>query len=99
MKRNNALTRLGHALTRNLKTSPKKADGVTYQNRRNLPVVRSSHRPKSSRNQQYSDHYRAVRVNRIRTAIVNSDGSYVAVDVYSHSSIHARRRYRKIERR
>lgn len=95
MKQKNTLTKLGHAL----KTSPKKANTVSHQNRRNLPVVHNNRRHPTHRNQQYSDHYGAERVNRIRTAIVNSDGSYIAIDVYSHSRVNARRRYRNIERR
>ena len=95
MKQRSTLTRLGHAL----KTLHKKPDRVTHPNRRNLSAVRTSHQYKPSRNQQYSEHYRAESVNRIKAAIVNSDGSYIAIDVYSHSSIHARRMYRKTERR
>lgn len=81
MKRNNALTRLSHALIHYLKTSPDKNDRVTQPNKRNLPVVHNNRRHPTHRNQQYSDHYGAESVNRIRTTIVNYDCSYIAIDV------------------
>lgn len=94
-KHSNALSRLGHALTRYLKTPP---DNHSKPDRRNLPAVRDKHRPQPQRHQQYSDQYGAESVNRARTAIVNPDGSYIAIDVYSHNVANARRKYRNIER-
>lgn len=95
-KHSNVLTRLGYALTRYLKTS---TDNPSKHDRRNLSAVRSKHRLQPHRHQQYSDQYEAESVNRARTAIVNPDGSYIAIDVYSHNVAQARQRYRNIERR
>lgn len=98
-KHSNTLTRLGHALTSYLKTSPDNTNRMSQPDRRNLPAVRNKRRHQPRRHQQYSEQYRAESVNRARTAIVNPDGSYIAIDIYSLNTANAKRRYRNIERR
>ncbi|MBQ6115011.1 MAG: hypothetical protein IJL11_06505 [Synergistaceae bacterium] len=63
-KHSNALTRLGHALTRYLKTSPDNTNRRNQPDRRNFPAVRNKRRPQPHRHQQYSDQYGAESVNR-----------------------------------
>ena len=98
MKRPNTLSKLGHALTRYLKSAPVQSNSGNSTCKRNIPVVRNERQPCPGRKQMCLEDYRAQSTNCVRSRIVNADGSYITVEVFSYSSAHARRSYRKKER-
>ena len=99
MRKTNAHSKLGNALTRCLESTPARTDRGNLPHQRNVPVVSKKHKPCPNRKQWYLEDYSAQSTNCVRSRIVNADGSCIAVDVFNHSSAQARRSYRKRERR
>ena len=96
MKKENALMKLGRAVSEYLKGKPASKRGKG----RNQPANNNRHsQPRHSRHKQYREEQKAQCVNGARSQIVNPDGTIITVDVYSHQSAQERRSYRKGERR
>lgn len=92
-RKKNALVRLGRALSGYFKTV-----SADKGNKQKHPVPQSKHRP-ARRQQEYTEHQMQKSLNCVRSQVVNPDGSSITVEVVSHNSAHAIRRYRKTERR
>ena len=86
-RKKNALAKLGHALSGYLKTA-----SADKGNRQKQPVSQSKHKP-VRRHQEYAERCGIQSINRVRSCIVQPDGTTVTVDVFNHHSAHARRWY------
>lgn len=100
MKKENALMKLGRAVSEYLKgtPAPERAKG------RNQPAHNRNHnhkqsKPRCSRHEQYREEQKAQNLNVARSQIANPDGTIITVDVYSHQSCHAKRSYKRSERK
>ena len=87
MKKDNALMKLGRAVSEYLKGKP----APNHNNKQ--------FKPRHSRYQQYREEHKAQCVNGARSQIVNPDGTIITVDVFRRQSAQERRSYRKNERR
>ena len=85
-RKKNALARLGHTLNSYLS-----ADKAKKQKH---SVPSSKHKP-ARRHQESSEQQGIQSTNRVRSCIVQPDGTMITVDVFNHQSAHARRRYRR----
>lgn len=98
MKKENALMKIGRAVSEYLKGTPalKKSD------RRNQPAHNHNSKqfkPRRSRHEEYREEQKAQNLNVARSQIANPDGTIITIDVFSRQSAHAKRSYRKSERR
>lgn len=98
MSRNkNALAKLGCALTGFFKSSqPQQSKPARQIRKNNLPVPRRNNRPHSRRSHTYySDHSAIQSSNRVRTQIINPDGSCMSVDRSSYNAACRKINYRR----
>lgn len=98
MKKENALMKLGRAVSEYLKGTPK----PKKSDRRNQPAHNCNHKqfkPRHNRHEHYREEQKAQNLNVARSQISNPNGTIITVDVYSHQSCHAKRSYRKSERK
>lgn len=96
MKKENALMKLGRAVSEYLKGKPA-AERAKGRNQ-------SAHNPKQSkpshmRHEHYGEEQKAQVLNGARSQVINADGTIITVDVFSSKLGQVKRSYRKRERR